>query len=429
MVDRKKSTSDIAILTKHDQRMSQEPRSEWTLTARPAIALTEMTSGIVPYRQGIRDTKPEVQAMWGTLAQAPLTVFSATRNGSDIQETIMVGRGMTAHEVNALLFFAAPYKDFGLDTYDIISDWTNLYTKPEHEKRKRLHAKMPGWSQFDASRELVLGVLERNYQFLDGFQGQDRNDVVVPVLRWRKDAEGNNKIVMEPLDEGLRAALVDALPDQKVEAKRLDSGMGVIYAAAYSPGNTDWMQWTSYELSEAPNRQVVGPTQVLAYAYRQLAKQHADPHKVPADQDIQASYILDALGRYARTGERPKIDIVGDQVDSFFLSRPANPFSRYVSTQPSLGGQYVPVNVGGYSDTINVTQYLLPGAAVADYVPQLKKPISGIDGKISGEILKNVETNTILPKGEEVVIFDAAIHNEIKQKNKKSIFTNPAKVA
>lgn len=409
MSDTRRRAPDVTSLTLHDKKMVQEPRSEWTLVARPPIALTDITSGIVPYRPNMTNDSVEVKAMWGTLAQAPLSVFSASRIDGANPETIMVGPRLTAHQVNGLLYLAAPYKGFGFDTYDIIGDWKALYDDPNHAKRKKLHAKMPGWDQFEASRELILGVLERNYS--GDFRSQDTSDVVIPVLRWRRTIDGNNRIVLESMDERLQAALAEALPNQLGDASRFDNGMGLMYAAAYSPENTDWMPRTSYELSESPDTQVVGPTQVLAYAYRQIVKQHANPDKISIDQDVQASFLLDGLRSYAETGDMPVLDIVGDPVDSFFPQRPTRRyFDRVDQVIPTMQSLFL------NADAIDVSQgqFYLPEATVED-----------IELTIENIKYNNIKLPTQLPTiefyqpkyGEEVTIVDFTSPIKLEKNN------------
>lgn len=317
MVDRKMKRPDVVLLTSHE-KMLQEPRSEWALTARLPIALTDMTGGIVPLRANLSEGK----RMYGDLAQASLSVFSASKiGGGKADEFIAVGPSLTAEQVNGLFYFAAPYKGFGFDTQDIINDWTDLYNDPAHENRKKAHAKMPGWSQFENSRERILGVLQRNYQSW-GFRQRDTDDVVIPVIRWRRNAEGKSQMVLEPLDESLQVAIAEVLPEQIKDTARLDSGMGMMFIAAYSPDQTRWPSSDGYKHSDSLSTQTIGPTQVLAYAYREVARQQADASQVPSDQDLQRSVLLSGLGSYAETGELPVINIEGTPIDSFSTSEP-----------------------------------------------------------------------------------------------------------
>ena len=424
MADKRRRTPDVASLTPHDQRMVQEPRSEWTLTVRPPISLAEMTSGIVPWRKGVKESA-EIKALWGTLAQAPLSVVSASKSGSEGQDTIMVGRGMNPEEVNALLYFAAPYKGFLFDTSDIINDWTALYTEAYHENRRKAHALMPGWAQFEDSKDRVLGVLKRNYKNWD-FTSQDRRDVIYPVLRWRKDAEGNNSIVLDPLEEGLQVALAQTLPDQVKDRTRLDSGMGLMYLAAYSPWNTDWLDHDGYQHSNSSSTNTIGPTQVLAYGIREVARKQAGLYNTPQDQDLQASMWLDVLGQYAQTGDRPAITIQGDTVDSLFPPTPANPYVARVPAIPSQGNQDILVNVGTFAGattvplgkfnssetTITDAGYFTENSGYSGYGYEEKPLIT------SSKLIKNEEIP--LELGQEVTIVDFTTPtNNIKKSSGK----------
>src|SRR6185369_5124956 len=210
---------------------------------------------------------------------------------------------------------------FKLDTDDIINDWTSLYNNPDYKARLTAHRTMPGWGQYEASRELILGVLQRNYpnRYSNQFVQADPDDVVIPVMHWKKDVEGNRVLSLDPLDEEMPS--------------RLDVGMGTIFLSAYSPDQTNWPKRSGYQEEKAPLTQTIGSTQVLAYAIRRVTEQQRKPGSVPDDQDIQQSPILASLDTYFTTGEtivipeilepqraEPDMDVTGHTESLLILS-------------------------------------------------------------------------------------------------------------
>lgn len=277
----------------------ENPRSEWRLTAHDPIAITRFTGGTVPPRGDITVNRDEYQRLGKVL----LSVFSAT-NPEGERETVIVAPSLSAQAINDLLYFAAPEKGFGLDAKDIINDWASL-DEPREEKRKRAHSRMPGWKQFEESKEEISGVLSRSYdEWSQSIIVADEDDVIIPVLRWKTDAEGNSRILLEPPSDELKDAIEEKLPEQIKDKNRLNGGMGLLYLAAYSPQQTKWPSSDGYIYEDSDSLQFIGPTQVLAYAFREVAKVQADPpEKVSEDRDLQKSPLLTGLEQYARTGE------------------------------------------------------------------------------------------------------------------------------
>lgn len=283
-----------------------------SLITRPALSLTELL-GTRPVRTDI-DTLPQY---FTRFADEPLHGFFVQRknnqdSGAD-QEFVIVGPQATAEGINALLYFAAPYKGFGIDTRDIINDWTALYNgTEENEKLRTAHATMPGWSMYEQSRELILDILKRDYSSY-GFRNQYPNDIIIPTIHGTIDAEGKIALSIEPLDDELRQAIVDQLPAHVIDPQALDVGMGSVFVAAYSPDNAKWPENSGYQASSA-RKQIIGPTQVLAFAIRRLAERQAKADLVPNDQDIQQSRLLKAFTSYLVTGDKPEVASVAAQV-------------------------------------------------------------------------------------------------------------------
>lgn len=298
------------------ERKAREPRREWNLSPRPPISISDMTGEILTIRK--MDSGKHIYA---EIAQTPFHVFSAV-NGSGDQEFVAVGPTLPASRVNALLYFAAPNKIFGFDTQDIINDWTDLYEKDMHKKRREAHARMPGWAQFEESKDGILGVLDRNFKpgisdsgELSAFKDEDRTDGIVPVLRWKQTDDGKQHIILDPMDETLREAIAQAVPED-VAMDRLDAGMGLMYLAAYSPDQSDWGEESGYK-SEGDG-QAMGPTQVLALAYREVVSEQKDAvGKRDPRQNLQTSPLLAGFSSYAATGETPFVPTVGIPVADY----------------------------------------------------------------------------------------------------------------
>lgn len=298
------------------ERVGREPRREWNLSPRPPISIADMTGETLPIRK--MDSGNHIYA---ELAQTPFHVFS-TVNKDGEQEFIAVGQTLPASRVNALLYFAAPFKAFGFDTQDIINDWTDLYEKDMHKKRREAHARMLGWAQFEESKDGILGVLKRNFKpepggsgELTAFENEARNDGIVPVLRWKQTEDGKHHIIVDPMDDTLREAIAQAVPED-VAVDRLNAGMGMMYLAAYSPDQSDWGEESGYK-SEGDG-QAMGPTQVLALAYREVVSEQKDAvGKRDPRQNLQTSPLLAGLSSYATTGETPFVPTVGIPVADY----------------------------------------------------------------------------------------------------------------
>lgn len=276
-----------------------------SLKARAPLSLVEL-AGSIPQRRDI----VEVENLYKKFAQEPLHGFLIERDGQDKsegeEEFVIVGPRVTAIGVNALLYFAAPYKGFGVDTDDIINDWTALYSgTTENERLKTAHSTMSGWGFFETSRALILDVLKRDYPNpYSYFLNTHPDDVIIPTIHGKKDGNGNITLAIEPLDDELRGLIAEELPQHVTDPSRLDVGMGAIFVATYSPDNAHWPKEIGYTATSS-RTQVNGPTQVLAFAFRRLAERQARPSLVPDNQDIQQSKLLLNYVDYLVTNNRP----------------------------------------------------------------------------------------------------------------------------
>lgn len=360
------------LILKWEQQISErltEPK--WNLTKCAPLSLVDLV--------GMKLVSPYLfqgYDIYTQLSETQVNVFSAT-NPEGGQEFIMLGPNITAEEANGLMFFAAPYKGYGFDTRDIINDWTNLYENPAHKQRKAAHANMPGWSAYEDSRERVLGVLKRNFKN-ENFKDQDENDTITPVLRWVETPEGNMQIVLSPMDDELKEALVKAAPDQIQNEDVLDSGMGIMFLSAYSLGQTKWKERDGYT-QKSSTTQTIGPTQVLAYVFRMLAEQQAGG-PIPSDQDIQESPFLKAFTEYIKTGIIPTIETSSEPTNSHKQISPNSgpkyaqvdnapiEYPKFVDKLPLTISQYIGKNYKTMSEDEKSEEILTDEINLIDYI-------------------------------------------------------------
>src|SRR5581483_2508449 len=75
-------------------------------------------------------------------------------------EYIVIGPAFSGKVINDLLYISAPSKLFGLDTKDIIKDWTDLYEDPSNKNRLKAHQQIPGWDLFERGRAKILDSIK-----------------------------------------------------------------------------------------------------------------------------------------------------------------------------------------------------------------------------------------------------------------------------
>jgi len=373
MVDAR-NNPDRTSLTDRDIQMTESLSPKWKLIKSAPVSLVDLAGGKLIPRWLYQGSDTYTQ-----LSETQVNVFSATNPEGD-QEFILLGPNVTADQVNGLMFIAAPYKGYGFDTRDIINDWTNLYEKPVHAQRKAAHAKMPGWSAYEESREGILGILKRNFKN-ESFRGQDESDTIAPVLRWVETPEGKTQIVLSPMDDELKKAIAKAAPDQVQNTDALNCGMGIMFLSAYSPGQTKWKERDGYTQTSTTRTQPIGSTQVLAYAFRMLAEQQAG-RPIPSDQDIQESPFLKGFTQYIKTGEMPHIEVKEAPVTKEeFASKKLTDNNSLLKPAPDSALQYL-------LDSLSQTQ----ADSVSGILDQFKKQTSAL------EIIKD-KTKKLVEKG------------------------------
>lgn len=270
------------------------PDSDITLAARPPISVRDITAGVLPDSR-VRHAKEAFVDNF----KAPFTVLTATRDGSDEKEYIVVGSSLTAYDTNAMLHHAAPSKAFGLNTYEFIERDGRL----EAADVSRLDRE-----KFEEERAKVHRQIERNFRRAS-YEAQDSSDLLVPVLRFRRDGEGM-QIILDPPDAGMQSAINAALPEQVTEPDNISSAMGLMYLAAYSPDNTVWPVESGPYDQHTGLRTTINAAQVLEFAYQEVKKVQQGQTVFP-DADLQQSSLLTAIAEYADTGVLKPVKIVG----------------------------------------------------------------------------------------------------------------------
>lgn len=275
----------------------EDAPGERLLRRHGVVTIEKLTQGNIPHRDNMT---PGTYPSYEKLAQQPLHLFSTGEE--DKKEFIVVGPALTAEDTSSLLYFAAPYKSFGFDTDDIIMDWRDLYRDtPAQRGRRKAHSTMPGWAQFEASKDPIYKQITDNYTGYS-FSDQKPHDILVPVLRW-KDTEDGRRIQLEPWEPSMRTAVAGLLPEPLQDVSCFNEGMGLMYLAAYSPLHTEWEDRASYH--KGGLTQLISPTQVLAYAYRKVAEAQANPTRTLASHDPQMSPLLPSMEAFMATHEEP----------------------------------------------------------------------------------------------------------------------------
>ena len=100
------------------------------------------------------------------LHEAPIHIYRMrTRKGP--QYVMVIGRPMNGHDINMTWYAAAPNKDHGLNTYDMLDDSKSV----KHERRVRqIHEKDLGdaWETFGQHGYRMLGLIRAENYLKDG---------------------------------------------------------------------------------------------------------------------------------------------------------------------------------------------------------------------------------------------------------------------
>lgn len=235
--------------------------------------------------------------MYTEISEKQMVVFKAVEN--DSITFYVCGPRIYGRDVNRLLHFAAPSKTFGIDVMDTINDWTNLYTKPENAKRLEAHRRIPFWSRFEESRQIILDIIKAGQANYVDKKPQSPEDYLVPVIVL-KFKDGRLELSLDnPSDEAMESMATNGL--YFPERSRMLVIIGALFLAAYSPDvTTKWPKQRTYSGGPGITTQDMGPTQTL-------------PLVLANRSDLNFGQFLKQLALYCSTGEIPP-----ELPDSFF---------------------------------------------------------------------------------------------------------------
>ncbi|HZE87733.1 MAG TPA: hypothetical protein VE090_06045 [Methylomirabilota bacterium] len=263
-----------------------------TFQKHPSVSIEKLLGTIPP--QG----NPREQDVYTRLAKADLTVVSVT--GTEKQETFVIAPNLNPEHINDVLYFAAPNNAFGRNTEDLIADKEFFEKNPSLQ---RAHKRIPGWNEFQQQGSPLIEKIALDYKipYPPGFR--NFSGVVVPVLHFGT-TEAGASISLTPIEEGsdLHKGLSTVLPKQ-LNGHELNTLLGPLIVAAYSPGQTQWPPKDSIVAEGKTN--VIGPLQTTAYLCRKLVEKKKNPSSVPPNQDIEQSPLIKALDEYAKTRKLP----------------------------------------------------------------------------------------------------------------------------
>jgi hypothetical protein len=278
-------------LSARDQAMA-EPRVE-RYRALPRVSIATVTGIGVPPRIDLVHFGDH----YTKLGHKPVSVLTSTKGNE--KEHVVVGPKLGPEDVLALLDFVSPDKQHKANIAGIIHHWDYMTGDIDLAKAHERH--VPRWKDFLPSGEPVIDYLVRNsFGSEYDVDHQDKSDVLIPVFRWKTDAEGNKTIISTPLTTEEKQDIVDALPVDSLQLDQLNEAVGLSFLAAFSPViTTQWPSVNTYHPQHigktgAPTQEI-DYIQALALTYRMVA-------------DLQRSSLLADFDNYAETGIPPVYD-------------------------------------------------------------------------------------------------------------------------
>ena len=190
---------------------------------------------------------------------------------------------LTGDDLNRLLYTIAPAKSFGLDTADIIMDWTAISEDtPEGERLRSLHEELVGedaWERVMSER----GALLTHIHMGAGRRGHQKP--IVPVLQWTVTADGQRFWGHAVQYDLLSKSVADQLDIRAAVADR--GGMyhpmtGLAVLALFSPSVTE--TWPDYV-----EGQLMGPTQVLGQVVEHEPQLLESPYITAVERYVRAA--------------------------------------------------------------------------------------------------------------------------------------------
>lgn len=202
-----------------------------------------------------------------SLSDKPIKFFEVTGQDPSVKEFIgVVQDSLGGRRFNQLLLSISPYKDYGLDTDDCITDWSRV-DDPDFKETIGRHVKALGlsWKVLERNRQTFIWLLrEGSGMNSNEFkQNSDPSPEITPVMRW-SNWEGKRIWELNYLRgfpyEGIRH-------DTSINPSYyLTNPLAGLYAAAlFSPEVTSyWPRRDRY--TPGGHLREIGTTQVVVYA-------------------------------------------------------------------------------------------------------------------------------------------------------------------
>lgn len=292
-------------------------------------------------------------------------------------ELFAIAETVDGERLNALMYFPAPSKVFGLDTDDILEDWEKLY-KPGNENLLKGHRHIPNWSVFETERGMLWDAI-LSYKRTPQVKTDDL--LFVPILAWKKTADGKfvwqidrqkvrslNKVIAAHLEKGTSS------PENRYSLL-----VGSLLAASYAPElTTTWEKELTFQLAKkkqpAEKEQNMGSTQALPLV---LAW---------SEQLLESDFIINLEMRMGLAG-KPRIKTPTEEVLEVIPLLPANVISGAVMPgTEKLGYSF---KLKDPSQETKLSLYLTGNKELSSYVSIFMKMLS--DEPASNVLLKPPE--------------------------------------
>lgn len=210
------------------------------------------------------------------LAELPLSLIKREFGGGKEEHLVKIPE-INGKDLNHLLYFAAPEKSkyFGLDTDDIVADWTELFDQMDSEQVSRLvrHQTIPGFAEFIKFRKKLLKMIT-DYQVLKLSS---------------KNKKPTRLFYRETIKPVIRVENVNDTLSIKIDSP--EEAVGALFLAAFSPEITNtWPRRERYvNIPDSRATNPIGPTQVIV--------------KVLAEKDaLLVSELGSKITHYIKTG-------------------------------------------------------------------------------------------------------------------------------
>lgn len=207
------------------------------------------------------------------LSREPITPY-VTQTDDNVRQFWVLGPQVNGLGLNASLYFVAPDKSDGFDTFDLTKgDWTDLYANRKHplmeaERQKRLerHRRIPGWSFYEKNKDRYHQSLirDKGKTHPKSYRSSSENIVMLPA--WQTDvSDATNPKRYWLLEQSeLKDAVIRKIRwDSNNEPSNpdlYDQALGVLFMAIWSAPS--WSTRLNYN-GDTLGGQFMKPTQTL----------------------------------------------------------------------------------------------------------------------------------------------------------------------